>query len=242
LSLAELNRALSAWLAVSYHKDTHSETGQSPEQRYQKGLTLIRQVDMSRVIDSFMQSVKRTVNRTFSDVQVDKRFYRVDAKLRGDRVQVRFDPFATWDTVKIYSLDDQYLGTGILHDRTSIVPSAPEPTRHKPKHSYTDLLLRQHKKMLAEQTNPIDYRKVVQRRPWPFHDFAKTVAQLLGRKAELADLNTAELEALKKVYNQSRSINRNMVKRAFEMALHPTVPYIIRELKHLIRKEVDDVS
>jgi transposase InsO family protein len=198
LSLAELNRALSAWLAVSYHKDTHSETGQPPEQRYQKGLTLIRQVDMSRVVDSFMQSVKRTVNTTFSDVQVDRRLYRVDAKLRGDRVQVRFDPFATWDTVKIYSLHDQYLGTGILHDRTSSIPGAPQPSQRKPKHSYTDLLLRQHKKMLAEQTSPIDYRKVVQRRPWPFHDFAKTVAQLLGRKAELADLNTAELEVLKK--------------------------------------------
>ncbi|MFQ5976214.1 MAG: DDE-type integrase/transposase/recombinase, partial [Candidatus Hydrothermarchaeales archaeon] len=46
LSLAELNRALSAWMAVSYHKDVHSETGQPPEQRYQKGLTLIRQIDM----------------------------------------------------------------------------------------------------------------------------------------------------------------------------------------------------
>ena len=242
LSLAELNRALSAWIAVSYHKDIHSETAQSPEQRYQKGLTLIRQVDISRVIDSFMQSVTRTVNPTFSDVQVDKRFYRVDAKLRGDRVQVRFDPFATWDTVKIYSLHDEYLGTAILHDRSSAIPAAPDPSWPKPKHSYTDLLLRQHKKILAEQTSPIDYRKVVQRRPWPFHEFAKTVALLLGRKAALADLTTAELEVLKKVYNQSRSINQNMVKRAFEMALYPTLPYVVRELKLLIRKEVDDVS
>jgi len=242
LNLAELNRALSAWLAVSYHKNIHSETRQSPEQRYQKGLTLIRQVDMSQVIESFMQSVKRTVNRTFSDVQVDKRFYRVDAKLRGERVQVRFDPFARWDTVKIYSLHDEYLGTALLHDRSGLNPAAPEAARPKPKHSYTDLLLREHKKMLAEQTSPIDYRKVVQRRPWPFHEFAKTVAQLLGRKAELADLNTAELETLKKLYNQSRSINRNMLKQAFETALYPTLPYIVRELKYLIRKEVDDVS
>ena len=96
--------------------------------------------------------------------------------------------------------------------------------------------------MLQQQTGGIDYRKVVQRRPWPFHDFAKTVAQLMGRKAELADLTSAELETLKKVYNQSRSINRNMVKKAFETALYPTVPYIIRELRHLIRKEAHDVS
>jgi len=242
LTLAELNRTLSAWLAVSYHKDVHSETGQPPEQRYQKGLTLIRQVDMSRVIDSFMQSVQRTVNRVFSDVQVDKRLYRVDAKLRGDRVQVYFDPFATWDTVKIYSLDDEYLGTGIRHDRTSTIPAAPEQSRGKPKHNYTDLLVRQHKKMLAEQSIGIDYRKVVQRQPWPFHEFAKTVAQLMGQKAGLADLSTQELESLKKVYNQSLTINRQMVKQAFEKALYPTVPYFIQELKHLIRKEVDHVS
>jgi hypothetical protein len=139
-------------------------------------------------------------------------------------------------------LDDEYLGTGSLHDRTSVIPSAPEQSQGKPKHSYTDLLLRQHKKMLAQQTSGIDYRKVVQRRPWPFHEFAKTTAQMMGRKAALADLSTGELEALKKIYNQSRSINRNMLKQAFETALYPTVPYIIRELKHLIQKEVNDVS
>jgi hypothetical protein len=33
-----------------------------------------------------------------------------------------------------------------------------------------------------------------------------------------------------------------MLKTAFENALYPTVPYIIRELKLLIAKEVDDVS
>ena len=56
----------------------------------------MRTVDMSRAIESFMQSVERTVNRTFSDVQLDKRFYRVDAKLHGDRMQVKYDPLA-WD-------------------------------------------------------------------------------------------------------------------------------------------------
>ena len=74
---------------------------------------------------------------------------------------------------------------------------------------------------------------MVQRRPWPFHEFAKTVAQLMGKKAGLADLSAGQLESLKKVYNQSLAINRQMVKQAFEKALYPTVPYIIRELKQL---------
>ena len=111
-----------------------------------------------------MQSVNRTVNKTFSDVQLDKRFYRVDAKLRGDRVQVKYDPFSSWDTVHIYSLAGEYLATGTLHDRTTDMPQAPQQPLSKPKHSYTELLIRQHKQMLAEQTGSIDYRKVVQRR------------------------------------------------------------------------------
>ena len=242
LTLEQLNHYLSAWLAVSYHKTIHSETKQPPEVRYQNGLTVIRQVDMSKVIESFMQSVNRTVNRTFSDVQLDKRFYRVDSKLRGDRVQVKYDPFSSWDTIHIYSLAGEYLGSGTLHDRTTAIPAEPEQKRGKPSHSYTGLLLRQHKRMLAEQTGSIDYRKVVQRRSWPFHEFAKTVAQLMGRKAGLAGLSAGELESLKKVYNQSLGVNRHMVKTVFEKAPYPTVPYIIRELKQLIRKEKNDVS
>ncbi len=240
VTLAELNRALSAWLAVAYHKDPNSETKKAPEKRYQKGMTAMRHVDMNQVMESFMQSVKRTVNRTFSDVQVDRRFYRVDAKLRGDRVNVKFDPFGAWDRAKIYSLDDEYLGVGNLHDRTHVMPENPIQPQAKPKHSYTNLLVREHTKILEQKSGSIDYRKVVESRPWPFHEFAKTVARLLGRKGGLTDFTAAELETLKKTYNQSRSINVQMVKQAFEKAAHPTLLYVILELKKLI-KEVNDV-
>ena len=239
LTLEQLNRGLSAWLAVSYHKSIHSETSEKPEERYQKGLTLIRQIDIGRVLQSFMTRVPRTVNKTFSDVQLEKRFYRVDPKLRGDRVEVRYDPFSMLDTVTIYSLKGQYLETATLHDRSSDIPIGTGYKPGKAKYNYIDLLVGKHKQLLAEQTGGIDYRKVVEKRPWPFHEFAKTVADLLGRKAGLADLSSDELESLKKVYNQSLRINRQMVKHAFEKAFHKSVPYIVRELKHLIKKEVD---
>ena len=242
LTLDQLNRYLSAWLAVDYHKTVHSETKQTPEKRYQQALTVIRQVDMNNVIESFMQSINRTVNRTFADVRLDNRYYRVDPKLRGDRVQVKYDPFSSFTTVQIYSLAGHYLGTGTLYERTDPVPAAAEQTPKKPKHSYTELLLRQHKQMLTEKTGGIDYRKIVDRRSWPFHEFAKSVAQLMGKKAGLADLTPGELESLKKLYNQSTAINANMLKQAFEKALYKTVAYIILELKHLIKKEADDVS
>lgn len=238
LTLVQLNQALAAWIRIGYHQDIHSETGQAPQDRYKTGLKTLRQVDMSRVIESFMQSVGRSVNKTFCDIRINNRYYRLDAKLRGDRVQVRFDPFSTWDKVDIYSADDHYLGTGILWDRSTADWQKPQQPAGKPKHSYIDLLMRQHQDQITEQSGGIDYRKVVQQRRWPFHEFAKTVAQLMGRNAGLADLSAGELESLKKLYNQSTKINRHMVKQAFEKAAYPTLAYFIREMKQLIQKEV----
>jgi hypothetical protein len=119
------------------------------------------------------------------------------------------------------------------------MPLGPQPKREKPKHNLIDLLVRKHKQILAEETGGIDYRKVVEQRPWPFVEFAKTVALLMGQKTGLANLSTGELEALKKCYTQS--INPQMVKRAFENAPHPSIPYIVAQLKQLIHKEVHDV-
>jgi putative transposase len=172
LTLDQLNRGFSAWLNVSYHDSENTDTGQTPQKRYQQGLTTIRQVDMGSVIESFMQTALRTVNRTFSDVQLNRRFYRVDPKLRGDRVQVRFDPFASWEGVKIYSLKDEYLGDGVLHNRTS-AEATPQTVSQKPGHNLIDLWVRHHKESLEQQAG-IDYRKVLQQKQWPFHEFAKT--------------------------------------------------------------------
>jgi hypothetical protein len=54
---------------------------------------------------------------------------------------VRFDPFASWEGVKIYSLKDEYLGDGVLHNR-STAPNTPAPVPAKPKHSFIELWVR----------------------------------------------------------------------------------------------------
>jgi putative transposase len=189
---------LAAWTRIGYHQDIHSETGQAPQNRYQTGAqnpTASRYEPGHRI---FYAICGRTVNKTFCDIRINNRYYRVDAKLRGDQVQVRFDPFSTWDKVDIYSADDHYLGTGILWDRSTLTAKNLNSPRQNPNTATSDLLIRQHQNKITEQTGGIDYRKVVEHRPWPFHEFAKTVAQLMGRKAGLADLSTGELESLKK--------------------------------------------
>jgi putative transposase len=237
LTLEQLNRAFSAWLHVSYQQRVNSETGQTPQERYEHGLTVIRHVDMNEVLASFMRREERKVDPNFSDVRLNKRFYRVDPRLRGDTVEVRFDPFSAMDTVQIYSLAEQYLGQGVSHNREAAEQTPPTARQGKPKHNYPDLLIRQHEEQLARETQGIDYRKVVGRRPWPFQAFAKAFARMLGRKGGVAAFTAGELEALKKVYHRNAAITEVMLTDAFERASEKSIASVAYELQQLAKKQ-----
>jgi len=236
LTLEQINRAFSAWLAVSYHRRPNDQTKQTPEQRYQQGLTAIRHVDMDGVLESFMQRQQRRVHADFSDVQLDGRFYRVDKRLRGEKVELRYDPFGPCQTVLVYSLKDEYLGKGILHDRQRGEGAGP-PKRGKAQFNYLDLLIGKHEAELAQRTAGIDYRQAMRQRPWPFHAFAKTLAQLLGLKGQLTALSAGELETLQKFYSRHPSLVQTMVTEAVEKAEQKNLPCILYELQKLAQRK-----
>ena len=236
LTLKDINQALAAWLAVTYHKGHHSEIQTSPEEKSQKGLRVIRHVDMQQIISSFHQREKRRVHPDFSDIQLNKRFFKVDPKLRGDKVEVRFDPFGQLDSVEIYSLKGEYLGVGIQHQR-QIADLVTVTKPGKPKHSYLDIITKEHQQQLQENAQGIDFRTISQQRPWPFCDFVNTIASFLGKKGGLSDFTAHELESLKKLYNQSILISKPLVKTAIQQALKPELPYVIFQIKNLIKKE-----
>ncbi len=236
LTLPELNRSFSAWLAVAYHGEIHSDTRQQPDERYRSGLRVTRHVDMNNVIDAFMQRVQRTVNPTFADVQLNKRWFAVDQRLRGDRVEVRFDPFSGANKVEIYSMDGRYLCTGIQHHREA-GRRADVARQEKPQYSYLELLKRQHNQKLDQQSQGIDYTGAVAARPWPFPDFLSSLARLLGKEGGISSFSASELEMLKKFYNQSPWVDRHALKSAIEKAPHRSIAGIIMELKQF-RKEM----
>ena len=237
LALERLNRALSAWLEVDYHQAVHSEIAQTPKQRYAQGLTVIRQVELSQAHDAFMRSEQRTVHRDFSDVQLDRRFYRVDQKLRADKVEVRYDPFGLLGVVQIYSLGGVYLGQGVLHQRETGEKPRRDSAPGKQKHNYLDLLVNEHEKQLEQKSCGIDYRKVVRQRPWPFPQFVKTLARLMGRQGGLSGFDAGELEALKKLYNRDAALDQRRLEQAFAKAQHKTIPYIACELRQTTLEE-----
>ncbi len=237
MSLEELNRAFSAWLQVSYHQRVHSETGQTPQERYDQGLKVVRQVDMAQMLESFLQNVTRRVHRDFADVQLNKRFYRVDPKLRGDRVEVRFDPFGSWDKVQIYSLTEQYLGQGVLYQRQYGQAASPPETGKKARYDYLKSIVQKHDQELAGKAQGIDYRKVVKPKIWPFNAFVKSMAQLLGKTGGLGAFNGDELETLKKIHNRHPGLNENLLKKAFVRADHKSIAYVAHEIEKIARQQ-----
>jgi transposase InsO family protein len=236
LTLERLNQSLAAWLEVSYHQRPHSETKQTPRLRYEEGRSFVRHVNLQEVLKYFLRREQRKVHADFSDVQLSGLFFRVDPKLRGDRVEVRYDPFSELDSVLIYSLDGEYLGVGQRHQREKGDASATPPTpTAKAQHNYLDLLIHKHEQSLRERTSGIDYQAALANanRRWPFIEFVKQLASHLGRQGGASAFRSDELESLQKVYQRLTRLDTNLLARACEKASQPTIPEIVFLLQQL---------
>ena len=233
LSLDRLNEAFSAWLEVVHHQTANSETGQPPKQRYDDCLIAIRQADMEAVAESFLQHEKRTVDKTFSDIRLNNRFYKVDPKLRGDRLDVRYDLRGPVDEILLYSMKEEYLGKGILHQWEEGQDPGPEAPRIAPKFDVLGILIDKHRKQLADELGGIDYSVMQSPRRWSFDAFATCLADLLGRQGGLSAFSSEELGALKQVHERQPGLTRTLLKKAFARAERPTIPSIVYALQQL---------
>lgn len=239
LTLDRLNHALAAWLDQSYHQQPNSETGQSPLERYHQGNRFTRHVNLQEVLKYFLRKVHRRVNETFSDVQLDALFFKVDPGLRGDRIEVRYDPFNPLETVLLYSLEGEYLGTGQRYARDAVRQQPPQAPSSKPKHNYLDLLIQKHEQALRDRHAGIDYQAVlaVAGRRWPFIEFVKQLATHLGRKGGLAAFSTEELEGLQKVYQRLTALDAPMLREASRRATGRSIPDIVFLLQQLAHEK-----
>jgi putative transposase len=91
VTLVELNRLFSAWLEVVYHRRVHSETEQTPLERFEAaGAPALPTPALLR--EAFLWSQERTVTKT-ATVSLHANHYEVDAALVGRKVELVFDPF-----------------------------------------------------------------------------------------------------------------------------------------------------
>jgi putative transposase len=110
-TLVELNESLWAWVECVYHRHEHSETGQTPLDRYAAGLDQVRSVDPETLRAAFLWREQRKVRRD-ATLALQGNSYQVDRHLAGRTVELRFDPFDL-SQVELF-LDGRSLGVAIV--------------------------------------------------------------------------------------------------------------------------------
>ncbi len=89
--LVQLNSLFTAWVETVYHRRVHSETGQTPLQRWSAGDSPVMP-SPAQLREAFLWSEHRTVTKT-ATVSLHGNSYEVDTALVGRKVEPVFDPF-----------------------------------------------------------------------------------------------------------------------------------------------------
>ena len=242
LTLDELNRALAAWLETAYHAHLHSETRQTPRDRYLAGSRFTRSVQLNSVLTFFHRREQRTVNDDFSDVRVGNAHYAVDPKFRQDLLIVEYDPFGSGEEVLLYSLAGIYLGVGRRYEREKgSHPQPPTPAKAKPiEPSYLKALEADQAAAHERQRQAgIDYHSARERNRWSLTSFAHRFAQLLGRREGLSGLNAQEMEVLAAFHARHDRVHEKLLRQAFAQAETPSIPHVLWQLQSLLSERSD---
>ncbi|MCB9920797.1 MAG: transposase [Planctomycetaceae bacterium] len=240
LSLGDINRALQAWLTQEYHVAVHSETKQTPHDRYHSATRLQRPVRLQSILPLFHRREQRTVDRDFSDVTILEQTFAVDPKLRGDRVEVRFDSFQTREAlqeVQLFRLDGAYLGLARRYQREPghHPQPAPPPQQNSIEPSYLNALQASHEASQQQRRQQgLDFQSAQQRNVWSLSSFATLVARLLGRTAGLSALSRDELDALRAFHARHDRLHEALVRTAVAQAEALTIPHVLWQLQSLL--------
>ena len=92
-SLEELNGKLARWLQEIYHSRKHDSIGESPQERFARGLPLLRHLDPQLDLDRLFYTRIDRVVRKDGTVRIDNVLYEVNLALRGLRIQLELDPW-----------------------------------------------------------------------------------------------------------------------------------------------------
>jgi transposase InsO family protein len=103
--LAELNQRLWQWIETEYHRRVHTALqGQCPADRFAQRALHLRPADPQTDWEGlFLARAQRRV-RLDATVSLEGRLWEVPLHLRGQVVELRFDPF-TWQRVEIWHQD-----------------------------------------------------------------------------------------------------------------------------------------
>lgn len=104
LKLELLNDATQAWGEQEYNRKVHSETGQSPRERFLAGPDLLRDSPSPEELRyAFCATVARSQRKSDGTVSIESRRFEVPARYRHiKRIHVRYAP---WDLTRVWLVD-----------------------------------------------------------------------------------------------------------------------------------------
>jgi len=221
-TLAELNQIYQAWLGQVYHKSRHSETRQDPVRRYTDGLLLpVCPLRHEEARSAFYNEAVRRVNKDFCDISLDNRRYRVDEKLRGDKVIIRYPLGDPGETVDLYPMKGRKpLGTAVLHDRSERVMPSPPPLEPDPT-DYGAILLR----LQAEDDQSKPLPKTPRYQPWSISTFITKLCAVTGQ--QIGSLSNSDLETLAKVHRRRSDLGLQKLKSEWARCEPPTLQQLL---------------
>jgi len=163
-TLAQLNESLLAWLEVVYHRKLHTETGQSPLERFRQDTApTVRPVHPTELRQAFLHRASRTVTKT-ATISFQGNRYRVPAFLRRQKIEIRFDPFDL-SHLEIWH-NDTYLQDAAPEQltRTTQAGLDPDPKPQipptDPALDYLALLRAERDRLLKEQFPPLNFSQL----------------------------------------------------------------------------------
>ena len=169
-TLAELNESFWAWLELVYHPKVHSETGQSPLERYQAGLAQVRQAEAETLRKAFLWREKRKVRKD-GRIELQGNTYRVDPQLTGRQIELHFDPFDL-STLNVW-MDGNHLGKATVlqqgRDKHIAVerlsPQTPQPPKPASSLDYLAILRAEYHTLQRQQAGTLQFSKLPQEKP-----------------------------------------------------------------------------
>ncbi len=155
-SIEVLQSRFQGWVEQVYHKEIHSETSQSPLERF---ATTPQIPDLKLVREAFLFSETRTVTKT-STISLYDNTYEVDEALIGRKIELVFDPFDLSEIDVRYQ--ERNFGLAVPFKVTR--HSHPKASKHEPKEvvstgiDYLKILEDKHQRDLGTS---IGYRDLV---------------------------------------------------------------------------------
>lgn len=165
-TLADLNESFWAWLELIYHRAKHSETEQTPLERFQAGLAEIRRADSETLRRAFLWREMRKVRRD-GRIELQGNTYQVPASLTGRKIELRFDPFDLAN-LEIW-LDGNNLGKATVSQQgrekhiavERLAAQTPEAAEPKSSLDYLAALRQEYQEKLRKEAGQLQFARLL---------------------------------------------------------------------------------